>query len=417
MQSNCRNRGSILALMATVNIPALTGVRFMAAALVVADHGMLVVPFAHVPWQSTVGQHVGFFAMSLFFVLSGFVIYLNYAPEFRSRPLAEATFNFAVARFARLYPLYAVFMAFTLASVAWVRVPPMFPDLYWWLPGMQSWFLGNGQRPIILTVEEAGLTWSISTEIFFYALFPMICLLVLRPLQWRTYPTIELPLLAVVALVALYGFYLAFPDVLASAPQMPRLSVMLWYAYHAPYCHIFAFLAGLVTARLFLQVRDRPVARHEATVAHGIATLCIAFIPFSVWQGWGDFNSFINFIHANFWNVPAAVGLVFYVARYESTLSRLLSSRLALIGGEASYSIYLMHLWLMQRLAGPEREVSAATILEWLARFSIYVLLTMAIAYGTYCVIEVPARRWIRQTVRWRSSAPASSNVVVVGNE
>jgi peptidoglycan/LPS O-acetylase OafA/YrhL len=112
----------------------------MAAALVVADHGMLIVPFAHVPWQSNVGQHVGFFAMSLFFVLSGFVIYLNYAPEFRSRPMAEATFNFAVARFARLYPLYAVFMAFTLASVAWARVPPMFPDLY-----------GRGCRPCFPT--------------------------------------------------------------------------------------------------------------------------------------------------------------------------------------------------------------------------------------------------------------------------
>lgn len=403
--------------MVTPKIPALSGVRFMAAALVVADHGMLIVPFAHVPWQSNVGPHVGFFAMSLFFVLSGFVIYLNYAPEFRSRPLAEATFNFAVARFARLYPLYAFFMVFTLASIVWARVPPMLPDLYWWIPAMQSWFLGDGKRPLILTVEEAGLTWSISTEVFFYALFPLICVLALRPLRWRLYPTVELPLLTVAALIALVGLYRAFPSVLESVPQMPKIAVMLWYAYHSPYCHIFAFLAGCMTARLYLHLHDRLVGRREAIAAHCIAALCIAFVPFSVWQSWGDFDEFLNFIHANFWNVPAAVGLVFYVARYDSSLNRLLSSPLAVVGGEASYSIYLMHLWLVQRLAGPERDVTVASLLEWLARFSIYVVMTMAVAYGTYRLIEIPARRLIRQTFSLRAQTTTrAATAIARGN-
>jgi peptidoglycan/LPS O-acetylase OafA/YrhL len=46
--------------------------------------------------------------MSLFFVLSGFVIQYNYADIFLKERLPSATFKFIVARFARLYPLYVL---------------------------------------------------------------------------------------------------------------------------------------------------------------------------------------------------------------------------------------------------------------------------------------------------------------------
>ena len=46
--------------------------------------------------------------MSPFFVLSGFVIQYNYAGIFREERLSFAIRTFLVARFARLYPLYAL---------------------------------------------------------------------------------------------------------------------------------------------------------------------------------------------------------------------------------------------------------------------------------------------------------------------
>jgi peptidoglycan/LPS O-acetylase OafA/YrhL len=132
-------------------------------------------------------------------------------------------------------------------------------------------------------------------------------------------------------------------------------------------------------------------------------------------------TSFIDyFIKFNLWNLPATTFLVFYLARYNSAFGRLLSTRAALVGGEASYSIYLLHLWVVVRLTGPERAFSAWTALEWLTRFSIYVLFSCAIAYGTYHLIEVPSRRWIRQAYarfQARRTAPTPATAAGLAND
>ena len=406
-------------------IPALTGARLVACLLVVVDHGLLVVPFAgpEFAWQYQAGVNIGFFGMSLFFVLSGFVIYLNYAPQFQTRPFAEATLDFAVARFARLYPLYAFFMLLVLASVKSVRIPAMFPDLLWWIPLMQSWVLGSGKIPVLLAVEEAALTWSISTEVFFYAVFPVLCLFVFKALRWRTHVRLEMPLLSVCALLVVYGAYLAMPALEAWGQPISNREVLLWLAYWSPYCQLFAFLGGVTAARLYLELQSRPVGRREARIAAWGAVGAVAFLPIGLFVApigrWGT-DFFGAFVHFNLWNLPASVFLVFYLARYDSALGRLLSGRLAVGGGEASYSIYLFHLWVVVRVTGSESVFSTSTALEWLARFAIYVLFTFAVACGTYRLIEMPSRRWIRQAyarLRSRKSNPAPVTASGLAND
>src|SRR5215203_4219419 len=55
-----------------------------------------------------------FFGMSLFFVLSGFVIHYNYG-MFRTDGLVAGGKKFFIARFARLYPLYFVVLILSVA--------------------------------------------------------------------------------------------------------------------------------------------------------------------------------------------------------------------------------------------------------------------------------------------------------------
>ena len=87
-------------------IPALTGLRFFAAACILTEHaGAWLAQFTN----SDVNKYLtvwGIFGMPLFFVLSGFVIHYNYRRLFLSRTAARATCEFAAARFARLFPLY-----------------------------------------------------------------------------------------------------------------------------------------------------------------------------------------------------------------------------------------------------------------------------------------------------------------------
>jgi peptidoglycan/LPS O-acetylase OafA/YrhL len=225
------------------DLPVLTGLRLVAALSVVMAHGSVIVLFTDARWIPIIGFGLAYFGMSLFFVLSGFVIYLNYAPQFAKLPIGEAALRFAVARFARLYPLYAFFMLISLATISWSRVPAMLPDLYWFVPMLQSWFLGNGQYPIMFTFKEVALTWSISTELFFYMAFPLLLLFLPR----RIHRLLELPLLLVGAAAVLIGLYFV-------VPHFPTPQAQQWLPYYCPYCRIFEFAAGMLTARLYLSL-------------------------------------------------------------------------------------------------------------------------------------------------------------------
>jgi peptidoglycan/LPS O-acetylase OafA/YrhL len=379
------------------NLPALTGLRLVAALSVVISHGVGIVLFTDARWIPTLGFGLAYFGMSLFFVLSGFVIYPNYAPQFQRLPTGEAALRFAVARFARLYPLYAFFMLVSLATISWSRVPAMLPDLYWFIPMLQSWFLGDGQHPIMFTFEEVALTWSISTELFFYLAFPLLLLFRLP----RIHRFLELPLLLGCASAVLIGLYFVMP-------HLPTPLAQQWLTYYSPYCRIFEFAAGMLTARLYLSLRDTPIGVQEARIAGVVAFGCGCFIAVSICttRNWllGS-TSLYDFIRPNLWNAPANVFLLFYVARYDSALSRLLSTRLAVAGGDASYSIYLLHFAILTRFGQPIRELSASSVLEMMARLSIYLLITLSVAYVVYRGIEVPARQWIRTAFDRRQQA------------
>ena len=88
---------------APASIPALTGLRFVAALWVVISHYGLAL--AYPPGLREVGAQGGA-AVSLFFVLSGFVLTYNYADWFRDD--CARVGRFAWARFTRICPMHLV---------------------------------------------------------------------------------------------------------------------------------------------------------------------------------------------------------------------------------------------------------------------------------------------------------------------
>src|ERR1700692_663213 len=90
-------------------IPALDGLRFMAAMLVAGGHYMT---FAGGGPLSEIVETLTGLGMTLFFVLSGFVIHYNYSTTVVRRGGLRA---FSVARFARIYPLYILLFLFDFA--------------------------------------------------------------------------------------------------------------------------------------------------------------------------------------------------------------------------------------------------------------------------------------------------------------
>ena len=91
------------------DIPALTGLRFVAAATVAYAHfaeGSGFAPFGLRSPISVIG-------MPLFFTLSGFIVHYVYAGSF-AQSWRAAVPAFAFARFSRLYPLFFAILLFYL---------------------------------------------------------------------------------------------------------------------------------------------------------------------------------------------------------------------------------------------------------------------------------------------------------------
>jgi peptidoglycan/LPS O-acetylase OafA/YrhL len=99
--------------LAKTEIPSLTGLRGLAALLVVIGHYSVwtaVTPMAEVPaWIRAWANAAPGIGMSIFFTLSGYVIALSYSHwDWRQRPGFNLVRLFFY-RFARLYPAFFVF--------------------------------------------------------------------------------------------------------------------------------------------------------------------------------------------------------------------------------------------------------------------------------------------------------------------
>lgn len=417
-------------------VPGLTGLRFLAAFSVLIAHGAAVLMHGHerlgsVPYWVT--QASGF-GMTLFFVLSGFVIHYNYAgavTEGRLRGIAA----YLWARFARLYPLFLLtLLGYMLVSRRhfdfWTGHPEQFRDalkaLPYFLFSVQSWFyVPIGDTTLIYAIGgSSSLTWSISTEWFFYYLYPLIAWLIVRSrTPWHTAVAVVFWCALWIAIsTSLYDRSAAI-NAWAVAHYGPIAemrhplddfaaseSFVFWLSYFSPYLRMGEFVLGSLVAQLYLQLR-KPTDLENAIgtglfVAAAASMVAITYFEYAPDVGMNIFRK----MYMNFALAPSAALLVFSAARYRNVFSRLLTSRPFVVLGDASYSIYLLHfmvLMLATKLIGPtvhgDGFNAVALILSVVATLLISILL--------YSYYEAPARRWLRRL--WRDDparmAPAQS--------
>ncbi len=151
--------------MQAPRLPALTAVRFLVALWVVLYHARYIYVFPS-PLKELVGS--GYVGVSIFFILSGFILCYSYLPR-----EVEPTI-FWLARFARIWPVYACGLLVTLPifyETTVARNPST--ALTIGIPVVllaQSWIPHS-----VLGWNSPG--WSLSAEAAFYAIFPFI----LRP--------------------------------------------------------------------------------------------------------------------------------------------------------------------------------------------------------------------------------------------
>lgn len=381
-------------------LPALTGLRFLAAFHVVLFHYL---DRDGLPRALANVLSSGPNSVTLFFVLSGFILaysYLGAAPDAHVPKRA-----FWAARFARVYPVYLLGLLVSapiyvgkvlqgqgvtgesLLTVAGVgaAVTGLFQA---WLPAAACQWNCPG--------------WSLSVEAFFYLVFPFAALPVLRLGPRR--------LLGALGLSALVGVGLMGAWVLveqASAVPGGPVDHEAWMVVGAynPLLRLPQFLCGVFLGRLYCL---RP--RTSATLDAALVWLGVASSAVLLAAEWGPTALFFKDMAL----LPGFACLIWGLAGGTEPLARGLARPALVALGEASYALYLLHAPLNNWLRAGDTYLG----LGWWSRgpgfFTGYALFCVAVSLAVFRYVEEPARRWLRARLA-TSGRPASAASLDVG--
>ncbi len=352
-------------------LPALTGVRFIAAIGVVFYHFAEPIAAAHQPFANLISY--GYSAVDLFFLLSGFVLCYSYLSDEGS--MRGSTRSFYAARFARIYPAYLLgFLLAAPTNILWsLRVNHL---------GTALVKLGVSAAAV-LTMQQAWTpwtawswnfpAWSVSVETFFYVVFPFVAPRLAR-------------LKAVQCLAACTGFWLlglAAPLALYLAKGItgpPQLHDNLQMAIEfTPLLRLPEFLAGVLLGRAYVQGAFNAI--HGSVVAL-LSSLAIVGLLAAT-------PSIPHPLVANGLLMPLFAMLIVSLARGQGIVAALLSRPFMVLLGEASYGVYILQIPVAYVLRLPPP-------IHSLAALCVYLVALVTASLLSWHFVETPARKFLR---------------------
>lgn len=347
-------------------VSALTGLRAIAAYFVLLFHyGSSFVNAVGVPYPIGKILSNGYLGVSFFFVLSGFILAYNYRNPL---PTWSAKKAFFLARFARIYPVYILaliasyFLGNRYVEPGSMGAIPQFVLLQSWVPytdNIQYW-------------NTPG--WTLSVEAFFYTSFPLAIVLAADASDKR---------------LGAAAWLLAGTMMIAQTPgcQFERLAPVWLEWVPLALLRLPEFLFGVSLGVLCTRGRLQILGRAPALPAISFAALvCLAVLPNAIVPG--PFGVLMGLlISSMFWST-------------ESRIRRLLSTKLFVLLGGASYALYLLqepaHDLFTSILGGQNK----------LAIIAYYPMVTL-LAIAAFILVEEPAREMIRHCFGLRRSAGA----------
>jgi mycarose O-acyltransferase len=304
-------------------LPSLTGMRFIAAALVFFYHVLRATDmFASANTRSNYGAvfgNAGTVGVGFFFILSGFVLTwsarsTDTAPKFWRR------------RFFKIYPNYlltsiAALMLVTLASNQTVTSGNVLANVFL----VESWF------PQVTKYMLNPVAWSLSCEALFYLSFPLLLKLIarIRPERLWLWAT---GVIAAVFAVPLVG--LALPSGGFKFPFPPASENYVWFVYMFPPVRCLDFAFGMILARMVITRRRIPLGVGGATALALISYLLIPLFPVG-----------LQMVAVTI--VPMGLVIAAGAATDLRGHSSWLSSRVMVWLGNVSFAFYMCHFLIL----------------------------------------------------------------------
>jgi exopolysaccharide production protein ExoZ len=335
--------------------------RFAAALLVVCYHSWALVKQAG---RGDLGNsfELGTAGVDIFFAISGFIMTV-----ITSRgPQSPA--QFMINRVLRIGPTY--WLMTVVIAVLLLAMPSAFIMSRWSLGSLIASLAFIPYPHATLSGVEPLLTvgWTLNYEMFFYCI---IALSIFVSYRFR----MEISCAILLALV-ITGWALQTDDIYGKFYTSPLL---------------LEFVFGVIVGKLYL--RDLILAPRVAAVMLALAIpCCLAPAFFPSWHP-GSYRVFEL-------GLPS-VGLLYLVVSADKVLPE---SRILHMLGDASYSIYLTHPFVLTAVRLGYQKLKLSTWASDALLIGSAVLFSVAVGVAFYWMIEKPLMHWV-STVRknWRS--------------
>ncbi|MGX2975585.1 acyltransferase family protein [Ursidibacter arcticus] len=336
-------------------IYSLTSLRFLFAFIVFLSHINIANYFPNLMqlfWE-------GFIGVGFFFMLSGFILSYNY----KEKILNGFSFRkFYLARFARVYPTH-----FLLLIIALFIVNKDQSLFFHHLFLIQSWF---PEKSVYFSLNAP--SWSIATEAFFYAAFPILILL-------------KRKIFIIVSILALtvIGFNLFLPN-----------EYKHYFLYINPLMRLSEFSLGIVLYEIYLKIKNKRerietdnfelskvIYFKKDTLFEISAFIILGLFIFMVFYA----KIPLSYRYSIYYWIPMMLLLLTF-SLSQGFFAKLLSTKWFVYFGEASFSFYLIHYFVIKNI------IIGNSIIHSIVTF----LISLILSCLCFSFFEKPLNKFIR---------------------
>lgn len=346
---------------------SLTSLRFFFAFVVFLSH--LTFVKTDLAWYNYLKNNVffeGYLGVGFFFILSGFVIALNYEKKVIDNPNFDKK-KFYIARIARIYPLHVLTFCVMLPFV----IINVWQGYFHWDIAGANLFLLQSYIPVKdFYFSINNVSWSISTELFFYLMFPFYVI-------WlHKFPKLK------------YILLLIIPIIIFAEPYF-RTNMKLEKAifYINPIVRSFDFILGIITCQIYKKIKDTPINFSRGTLIE-IAAITVLAIFFY-------FHNDVAraFRYGIYYWIPM-VGIVLIFALQKGFFSRILQHKTLVYLGEISFAFYMIHMIVIKYGNQYLPKIND------FQKIGIYFVIALILSALTFEYFEKPVAKWIKDKVK-----------------